>query len=387
MGTTTSGATARRHLAHRTDRTFPHPDRAPMRMQSQLPGWAPTPTVRLPGVAEALCVGAVLAKDETLRLGLPSFKALGASWAVWRALEVFHRIDGPPDLDLARSRMPEGLCLVAATDGNHGRAVARMAGLLGAAARVYVPDGVSEARVAAIRGEGAEVLHAPGVYDDAVATALAHVRSVPGGTAVLVQDITVPGHTRAPEWAIQGYSTTWWECEDELARDGVWPPDLVVVPAGAGALAASAVRHLRRDGGPRDTRLLVVEPVDAACVLGSVRAGRAVTVPGPHTSIMVGLNCGTPTLAGWEELRDGVDAHLAIGDDRAEQAVRLLAGAGVRAGETGAASLAGLAELVRGDHAELREHLGLTPTSTVLTITTEGVTDEAAWAAVVGADR
>ena len=50
-------------------------------------------------------------KDESDRLGLPAFKVLGASWAVERAL---------------RER-PEVHTLVAASAGNHGRAVAHVA--------------------------------------------------------------------------------------------------------------------------------------------------------------------------------------------------------------------------------------------------------------------
>lgn len=75
-----------------------------------LDGYAPTPLVALPSLAAELGVGHVVAKDESSRLGLPAFKALGASWAVHRALR--DRTDGP-------------LTVVTATDGNHGRAVAR----------------------------------------------------------------------------------------------------------------------------------------------------------------------------------------------------------------------------------------------------------------------
>jgi diaminopropionate ammonia-lyase len=104
-----------------------------------LPGYAPTPLRELPAIAAELGVGRLLVKDETDRLGLPAFKVLGASWAVHRALVSADRPD----------------TLVTATDGNHGRAVARTARLLGLAAHVVVPPGVHPAAVAAIEGEGA----------------------------------------------------------------------------------------------------------------------------------------------------------------------------------------------------------------------------------------
>ena len=56
------------------------------RFHETLPDYAVTPLVALPTVADTLGLGAVLVKDESLRLGLPAFKMLGASWAVHRAL-------------------------------------------------------------------------------------------------------------------------------------------------------------------------------------------------------------------------------------------------------------------------------------------------------------
>ena len=62
------------------------------------------------------------------------------------------------------------LTLVAATDGNHGRAVARVARLLGLGARIFVPGDMAPARREAIAGEDAEVVVVDGTYDDAVET-------------------------------------------------------------------------------------------------------------------------------------------------------------------------------------------------------------------------
>ena len=62
-------------------------DRAPLRFHRRLPGYEETPLVDAPALAEVLGVSKVLVKDESSRLGLPAFKVLGASWAVYRALE------------------------------------------------------------------------------------------------------------------------------------------------------------------------------------------------------------------------------------------------------------------------------------------------------------
>ena len=53
---------------------------------SSWPGYAPTPLVALPGLAQQLGLGQVLYKDERSRFGLGSFKALGGAYAVANVL-------------------------------------------------------------------------------------------------------------------------------------------------------------------------------------------------------------------------------------------------------------------------------------------------------------
>src|SRR5579859_1582333 len=129
---------------------------------ASLPGYAPTPLTGVPALATELGVGRVFVKDESSRLGLPAFKVLGASWAVRQLLT--HSPSGEPAAaapphglaglrQLAAGR--PGLIFVTATDGNHGRAVARMARLTGAPARVFVPAVTEPATCAAIATEGA----------------------------------------------------------------------------------------------------------------------------------------------------------------------------------------------------------------------------------------
>ena len=61
---------------------FGEESRLPARTHAALPGYAPTELRSCPGLADWLGVRAVLVKDESERLGLPSFKILGASWAI-----------------------------------------------------------------------------------------------------------------------------------------------------------------------------------------------------------------------------------------------------------------------------------------------------------------
>lgn len=159
-------------------------------LHRSMTGYAPTALRELPALAAELGVGRVFVKDESDRLGLPAFKILGASWAVCRA--VAQRIGLPAEnitveslRDGLRAAGSPQLTIVTATDGNHGRAVARMAALLGLCARVYIPSGVADTAVRAIEAEGAPVIFGGPSYDDAVATA---ARSAAGPDELLVQD-------------------------------------------------------------------------------------------------------------------------------------------------------------------------------------------------------
>ena len=124
--------------------------------------------------------------------------------------------------------------------------------------------------------------------------------------------------------------------------------------------------------------LLGVEPSTANCIQVSALAGELTEVPGPHRSIMAGLNCGLPSPVAWPWVSTGFDWFVAIDDEDAENGARALAEAGVVSGETGASSLGAL--LAIGD----LDRLDLPPDPTVLIISTEGATDPSFYAHMVG---
>jgi diaminopropionate ammonia-lyase len=358
----------------------PDPDRTPMRFHRRLPGYEETPLVDAPKLAGALGVGKVFVKDESSRLGLPAFKVLGASWAVYRALE--ERLgegfgDWAEIWELEERLEPlRPLSLVAATDGNHGRAVARVARLLGLGAKIFVPDDMALARRKAIADEGAEVIVVDGTYDEAVERSAGEA----GERTLVISDMSWPGYERIPSWVIEGYSTMLWEIDDELERRNEAGPDLVVVQVGVGAFAAAVARHFRSPEASSHPKLMSVEPASADCLLESVAAGRIVSVPGPHDSIMSGLNCGRPSLVAWPAVSRGIDLLIAVDDEPAHEAMRLAADSGIVSGETGAAGLGGLLELLRaGGAEEARMTLGVGEDTRVLIFNCEGATDPDAY--------
>ena len=359
----------------------PYPDRTPMRFHRRLPEYEETPLVDAPKLAGALGVGKVFVKDESSRLGLPAFKVLGASWAVYKALEERLGNEGFGDWEeiweLEERLEPlRPLSLAAATDGNHGRAVARVARLLDLGAKVFVPGDMATARREAIASEGAEVIVVDGTYDEAVERSAGES----GERTLVVSDMSWPGYERMPSWVIEGYSTMLWEIDDELERRNEEGPDLVVVQVGVGAFAAAVARHFRSPGMSSHPKLVSVEPANADCLLESVAAGHIVSVPGPHDSIMSGLNCGRPSLVAWPTVSRGIDLLVAVDDEPAREAMRLAAESGVVSGETGAAGLGGLLELLRAEGEEaVRKALGVGEETRVLIFNCEGATDPDAY--------
>lgn len=363
MTTTTAAA----WTANDRDLNWSSPDQddAALNFHRRLSGYEPTALTPLPELARELGVAAVFAKDESTRLGMPAFKALGASWAVHRALET---AQANTDAEV-----------VTATDGNHGRAVARFAREAGHPARIFVPaGGIHPSAVAAIRGESAEVVEVDADYDHSVAAA-ADYAAANGG--VLVQDTAWEGYEEVPGWIVEGYSTLFREIDVQLNEAGHRAPDLITVPTGVGSLLQAALAHYRRASagdtvssaaGDDDTAVVSVETEAAACMGPSLDAGHPVTVETGKT-IMSGLNCGTPSSLAWPLVRDGLDAAVTVTDDAAIDAAHRLAELGVAAGPCGAASLAGVREALTGADAESRRrHLGVDADSVIVLTITEG---------------
>ena len=311
-------------------------------------GW---PLRDAPELASAMGVGRVVLKVETERFGLPAFKILGASWAAQRLLA---------------ERDGRGVTLVTATDGNHGRAVARVARLRGLDAHILVPAGTAQSRIDGIAGEGAHVEVMDGSYDEAVERAA----SMADATHVVLSDTSWPGYEDVPRWVVEGYETIFREAEAQL---GGAAPDVALIPIGVGSLAVAAAHHW--PAAP--PRLVGLEPETAACALESIRAGEPVTVPGPHESIMAGLNAGTLSNLAWPVLRDRYDAFCAIDDSWAEEGMRRLAAIGIEAGEVSGGTVgAALALCEKGPH---RDALGIGGTSCIFLLLTEGLTNPDGW--------
>jgi diaminopropionate ammonia-lyase len=351
-------------------------DARPRRFHRSMPGYRPSRVAEAPGVAEHLGLERLVVKMEVERFGLPAFKILGASWAVCRALSSRRGLQEPAatfDELCSVAAAQREVTLVTATDGNHGRAVAHVARMLGLGARILVPEGTAAARIEAIKSEGATLEIVRGSYDEAVEVAAAAA----GDDRLVISDTSWPGYEDVPGWVADGYATIFEELLDQLPC----VPPLVAVQIGVGALASAAVRALAMPG-----RVLVgVEPVYAACVLAAVRDGSLVLVEGPHRSVMAGLNCGLASRIALPEMARGISAFCAIDDRVAERAVRMLHADGLSCGETGASGVAGLLALRERWPRDTWQRFGLPPRPAALVLCTEAPTDPASFARITGA--
>ncbi len=333
----------------------------------------PTSLNHLRGLAKKIGVGDILLKDESTRFGLDSFKILGVAYAL-------HRL-------LSEGRLSNDSVLACATEGNHGRAVAHIARKNNLKAKIYVAADTVRARIEAIEKEGAEVCVIAGSYDEAV-------REVAKDAEIydwkIISDTSWEDYDEIPRLIMAGYT---WMLDEAKTQWEAEPPDIVLVQAGVGSLAAAIVSWFCRQYAENRPRLVVCEPSSSASLLKSASARQIISIKHPFDTVMVGLRCGETSPLAWSVLSESVDAFIAVSDDRCSEAMRLLAYPDgddpvVIAGAAGACGMAGLLAISRDENfIELREAIGMNECSRVLLINTEGATDPESYARITGCLR
>ena len=351
----------------------------------QIPGYNQTRLVALSNLAHMLGLGGIYVKDESQRLTLNSFKVLGGSFALFRLIQKKLGV-GDEKMTFAYMTSEEAkakagdITFAAATDGNHGRGVAWAASKLGYKCVIYVHSGTSQPRIDAIRQYGAIVRVIPGNYDHAVRQLTMDAKTH-GWT--VVSDTSWPGYTEIPTWIMQGYTTMFLECQEQLAGLGITRPTHIFIQAGVGALAASVIGFYSALFPDNPPKFIVVEPDRAACLYKSaeVNDGEPHTVDGALNTICAGLACGEPSPLAWRVLRSDADVFMKVPDYIAARGMRIYAvplkgDEFIISGESGAITLGALYSLMTEDKAHgLVEELGLDGQSQVLLVNSEGNTD------------
>jgi diaminopropionate ammonia-lyase len=200
----------------------------------------------------------------------------------------------------------------------------------------------------------------------------------------VVSDTSWPGYERIPGLVMQGYTVIVREALRELAEP---PPTHVFVQAGVGGVAAAVAAYLAIVLGDRRPVFVVVDPARAACIFETARAGHPIKIPHGAPTVMAMLECYEPSPLAWRVLSRVADGFMTVDDvDAIAVMNRLARPAGndpaIVAGESGGAGLAGL--IRAASKPEVRTKLGLDATSRALVINTEGATDPARYAELVG---
>ena len=346
-----------------------------------LPGYAPTPLVRLDALAKRLEVESVYLKDESKRFGLNAFKALGGSWAIANYLKDALELEGELTFDALRAALAgrEPITFITATDGNHGRGVAWTARVLGQKAVVYMPKGSAAERLENIRAQGAVAKITAYNYDDTVRMA---AKDAEENGWVLIQDTAWPGYETIPTQIVQGYGTLALEIVEQLREAGENAPTHLFLQAGVGSFAGAVLGCMVETYGKDYPITAIVEPDKADCVFRSASAddGRLHFVTGDMDTMMAGLACGEPCTVVWPLLNSYADAFVSCDDETAARGMRLLGRPEggdpvVVSGESGAVGAGLLERIMSGRYEQLRKALGLKDSSRVLLISTEGDTD------------
>lgn len=327
------------------DAAMPRSDAAPVsQLLEHCPAHAPTPLIDSRELAERFGIGRLFLKDERSRMGLGSFKALGAAHAI--ACEAV--ATGNPDLRRALTDR----VFVTASAGNHGLSVAAGARIFGARAVIYLAATVPEAFAGRLRAKGAEVVRAGETYEESM-TAAEQSAAAEGWT--LLSDSSWPGYADLPLRVMEGYLQLAAEAVNQIGE----PPSHILLQAGVGGLAAAVAAHARRAWGDAPL-VVVVEPEAAPALIESMSAGRVVDTEGP-VSCMGRLDCKTPSLIALNGLSRDADLFVTLSESAALQAVDDLAASGIATTPSGAAGVAALLE-----------PLNLPATARVLAIISEG---------------
>ncbi|SEM15736.1 diaminopropionate ammonia-lyase [Roseovarius azorensis] len=290
---------------------------------ARCPAAAETPLLRVPGFGVDLWV-----KDERGRMGLGSFKALGAAYVI------AHAAAGTGAQDMVRALA--GWTYVTASAGNHGLSVAAGARAFGARAVVCLAETVPEGFAGRLHAKGAEVIRAGADYE---ASMVAAGRLAQDNDWILLSDSSWPEYFELPHRLMEGYLAM----AEEVTRAMTTRPSHILLQAGVGGLAGACAAWFRNVWGD-GPQIIVVEPDRAPALQESIQAGRPVETTGP-VSVMGRLDCKVPSLIALKGLARDADAFVTITDQEAQAVLGDLAARGLATTPSGGAGIAALRHL------------------------------------------
>ncbi len=277
-------------------------------------------------------------KDERGRMGMGSFKALGAAYVIAHDAMTARRETMGDDIFHAL----EGKTYATASAGNHGLSLAFGAKRFGAEAVVYIADTVPESFADRLRSHGATVMREGTEYETAMGAAM---RDAEGNGWTLLSDSSWADYYDRPHRLMEGYLVM----AAEAARQMPAPPTHIFLQAGVGGLACACAVHFREVWGDAP-QIIVVEPDRAPALEASIRSGDAVETTGP-VSAMGRLDCKVPSLIALKQLAMSADEFALITEDEAQSILPILADQDLSSTPSGAAGLACLKQMNLGPDA------------------------------------
>lgn len=310
---------------------------------ARCPVAAQTPLISAEVLANEAGIAQLWIKDERGRMGLGSFKALGAAYVI--------------ATDAAAGDVSK-TTYVTASAGNHGMSVAAGAAAFGAASVVYIAQTVPEAFAQRLAEQGATVVREGEMYEASMQAAQA---AAVANDWALLSDSSWPGYVERPHRLMEGYLVLMAEAIEQMEA----APSHIFLQAGVGGLAGSCAA-LAREAWGAVPRIVVVEPDAAPALHGSIVAGCPVESAGP-VSEMGRLDCKMPSLIALKGLARDSDAYALISEQEGQAGAGTALVAGLGSTPSGAAGIAALLAA----SPEQREALGLDGTSSVLCILSE----------------
>ena len=316
----------------------------PAELLSACPKYKPSPLIQ-----KTVRNNTFWIKDETQRIGLGAFKALGGVYAVGSIIAEKQGLPLKTDsffLDEFRS-CARKLTFVCASAGNHGLAVAAGAQIFGAKARIHLSDTVPEDFALRLKDKDAEVVRSGADYEESIEAAIEDAKD---SGAIHLADGSWPGYIEPPRLVMEGYTIMAKELREEFEKLNDWPTH-VYLQAGVGGFAGAVAFEIR-NSWREQPKIIIVEPDAAPCLKQSIEHGEILTVDGP-VSEMGRLDCKTPSLLAFDILSDAANEFCLITEEQAQNAARLSNEMGLSTSPSGAAGLAALLANPHKDAASL----------------------------------
>ena len=207
-------------------------------------------------------------------------------------------------IDWVRRAQPDSRGICTATRGNHGQSQARAAVAAGLMAKVFVPEGNSVEKNAALAAFGADLVVYGTDFDEAREEAF-RVADAEGLTVV------PPFHREL----VRGVATYGWELLSAV-------PDLdtIYVPIGCGSGICGVIAA--RDALGSSAEVVAVVSTEADAAMRSVEAGRLIETNSART-FADGMAVRVPVQDAFDIYATGAARFVAVSDDEIAEAIRL----------------------------------------------------------------